>query len=57
MLNNEEQFEVLNFGRNGRTMMKTGDKPYWNESAYKQVLKSKANYIVLMLGTNDSKTY
>jgi acyl-CoA thioesterase-1 len=36
-------------------MMKNGDYPYWAEEAYQDVLDSKADYIVLMLGTNDAK--
>ena len=38
-------------------MMKNGDYPYWNEQAYQDTLASKANYLVLMLGTNDAKTF
>jgi hypothetical protein len=31
MLNNPEKYEVINLGIGMRTMMKTGDYPYWNE--------------------------
>ena len=31
MLKDESKFEVINLGLSGRTMMKTGDAPYWNE--------------------------
>ena len=31
MLKDETKFEVINLGVSGRTMMKTGDYPYWNE--------------------------
>ena len=57
ILNNDDKYEVLNLGANGRTMMKTGDYPYWKENDYKIALSSKANYLILMLGTNDAKTY
>ena len=56
MLNTEE-VEVINLGIGSRTMMKTGDYPYWNEPFYQQALKSEADIVVLMLGTNDSKNY
>ena len=56
MLNTEE-VEVINLGVGGRTMMKNGDYPYWNEPQYQKALKSEADVVVLMLGTNDAKTY
>ena len=31
MLKDDTKFEVINLGLGGRTMMKTGDAPYWNE--------------------------
>ena len=31
MLKDDTKFEVINLGLGGRTMMKTGDMPYWNE--------------------------
>jgi hypothetical protein len=31
MLKDNTKFEVINLGVGGRTMMKTGDFPYWNE--------------------------
>ena len=34
MLEDNNKFEVINLGLGGRTMMKTGDLPYWNEHAY-----------------------
>merc|ERR1711907_81536 len=57
LLGNQPNIDVHNFGVSGRTMMKTGDYPYWNEQAYKDTLASRAKYLVLMLGTNDAKTY
>ena len=49
--------EVVNLGRGGRTMMKQGDFPYWKEEAYAEALESRADVIVLLLGTNDSKKH
>ncbi|MGJ8643315.1 MAG: GDSL-type esterase/lipase family protein [Luteolibacter sp.] len=50
-----DSWEVLNFGVGGRTLMKTGDRPYWDEDAYKEALRSKADVVIVMLGTNDSR--
>ena len=55
MLGDDSKYEVHNFGVSGRTMMKSGDYPYWNEQAFEEALASKANYLVLMLGTNDAR--
>ena len=38
-------------------MMKNGDLPYWNEQFYQDALDSNADIIIIMLGTNDSKTF
>lgn len=48
-------YEVRNFGVSGRTMLKHGDFPYWNEKAYKQALEFSPDIVVIKLGTNDSK--
>ena len=57
MLKDETKFEVINLGVSGRTMMKTGDFPYWNEQAYQDALNSEADIVIMMLGTNDSKIF
>ena len=44
-------------GLGGRTMMKNGDSPYWNEPEYMMALESNPNMIILMLGTNDAKYF
>jgi len=48
-------WKVGNFGVSGRTLMKKGDKPYWNEAAYQNALKSEPDVVIIMLGTNDTK--
>jgi len=48
-------YEVKNFGVSGRTLLKKGDYPYWNESAFVNAQKYKPQIIVIELGTNDSK--
>ena len=55
MLWDKNKYEVINLGVSGRTMIKKGDYPYWNEQAYQEALKSNADIVILMLGTNDSK--
>lgn len=48
-------FEVLNFGVSGATMLKKGNKPYWKTPEYQQVLSSRPDLVFIKLGTNDSK--
>ncbi|WP_316821361.1 GDSL-type esterase/lipase family protein [Pedobacter gandavensis] len=49
------QYEVLNYGLSGATMLKNGNKPYWRSQEYQQVLKSNPDLVFIKLGTNDSK--
>ncbi len=51
------KFEVRNFGVSGRTLLKKGDYPYWEEKAFQEVQKWNPDVIVLMLGTNDTKPW
>lgn len=53
LLGNE--YEVSNYGVSARTMLKKGDRPYWNESAYTQAKASNPDIVIIMLGTNDAK--
>ena len=48
-------WKVGNYGVSGRTLLKKGDLPYWNENAYQEALKFKPNVVIIMLGTNDTK--
>lgn len=48
-------WKVGNYGVSGRTLLKKGDHPYWNEKAYQDALAFKPDVVVIMLGTNDSK--
>jgi lysophospholipase L1-like esterase len=50
-----ESWVVGNFGVSGRTLLKKGDHPYWNEAAYQKALTFKPDVVVIMLGTNDTK--
>lgn len=48
---------VSNFGLRNATASVSGDLPYVESEEYQQSLKSKPDIVVLMLGTNDTKTY
>ncbi|MBC8127539.1 MAG: sialate O-acetylesterase [Gloeobacteraceae cyanobacterium ES-bin-144] len=48
-------WQVGNFGVSGRTLLKKGDFPYWNEKAYQNALAYKPDVVIIMLGTNDTK--
>jgi lysophospholipase L1-like esterase len=50
-----EAYEVINFGVSGRTLLRKGDYPYWNEPQFQQVKDFAPDILVIMLGTNDSK--
>ena len=52
-----DDYEVGNFGVSGRTMMKSGDHPYWDEDAYQQALAFEPDIVLIMLGSNDSKRF
>jgi acyl-CoA thioesterase I len=47
--------EVQNFGVSGATLLKNGDKPYWDEARYTASGSFDPDVVVVMLGTNDSK--
>jgi len=51
-----EKYRVLNCGEGGATMLKDGDKPYWNQKDFSNLFVFQPEIIVVMLGTNDSKT-
>ena len=48
-------YDVRNFGASGRTMLKHGDFPCWNDPAYRKALAFNPNVVVIDLGGNDSK--
>lgn len=48
-------YQVQNFGVSGRTLLKKGDKPYWETEAYSNALEFKPDVVFIKLGTNDSK--
>ena len=50
-----EAYLVTNFGVSGRTLLRKGDFPYWNEPQFQEVKDFAPDILVIMLGTNDSK--
>ena len=46
---------VKNFGVSGRTLLNHGDKPYMQETAWRDALAFNPDIVVIKLGTNDSK--
>lgn len=50
-----DSYEVRNYGIGGRTLLRKGDYPYWNETKYKEVLTWTPNIVIIKLGTNDTK--
>ena len=50
-----KKWDVRNFGVSGRTMLKKGDYPYWNEETYIQAKAFLPDVVIIKLGTNDTK--
>jgi lysophospholipase L1-like esterase len=50
-----QKWEVRNFGVGGATLLKQGDKPYWDQDAYRQCLAFVPDVVIIKLGTNDTK--
>ncbi|MCE9555829.1 MAG: sialate O-acetylesterase [Planctomycetes bacterium] len=50
-----ERYEVRNFGANGATMLKGGDRPYVRRKELGAALAFKPNIVIIKLGTNDAK--
>jgi len=50
-------YQARNFGVSGRTLLKQGDFPYWNETAFQNATNYGPAIVTIMLGTNDSKPY
>lgn len=50
-----EKWQVRNFGVGGATLLKKGDKPYWKQMAFEDVLAFNPHVVVIKLGSNDTK--
>lgn len=46
---------VRNFGLGGTTLLKNGNKPYWESAQFQQSLEFQPDIVFIKLGTNDSK--
>ena len=53
LLGNE--YEVLNYGVSGRTLLRKGNLPYWKTDTYQEALKSNPDIVFIDLGGNDAK--
>ncbi|MDT8302117.1 MAG: GDSL-type esterase/lipase family protein [Sedimentisphaerales bacterium] len=51
----DNQWQVRNYGVSGATLLRNGDKPYVQQSAYTQALAAEPDAVIIKLGTNDSK--
>lgn len=52
-----DDYVVGNFGVNGATLLKSGDFPYWEQENFKLSGMLDPDYVIIMLGTNDSKDH
>ncbi|MBC8218511.1 MAG: SGNH/GDSL hydrolase family protein [Planctomycetes bacterium] len=50
-----DKWQVRNFGVGGATMLKSGDKPYWQQQAFTDALAYNPHVVIIKLGTNDTK--
>ena len=50
-----DKWDVRNFGVSGATMLKAGDKPYWQQKAFAEALVFEPDVVIIKLGTNDTK--
>lgn len=50
-----EGFQVGNFGVSGATVLKKGNKPYWDTNQFEPSHTFNPDIVVIMLGTNDAK--
>jgi len=48
-------YEVKNFSVSARTLLKKGDYPIWEEQVYKDAKAFEPDFVVIQLGTNDTK--
>lgn len=51
------EYQVLNYGLSGRTLMNEADHPYTSEKFYNISHEVKADVYIIMLGSNDSKNH
>lgn len=52
-----DDFQVLNYGVSGATAQNSGDYPYRRHGYMKEAIAADPEMYILMLGTNDSKSF
>jgi len=50
-----EEYEIMNYGIGGTTMLRKADFPYWDTDAYQKALNSNPDIVLIDLGGNDAK--
>jgi lysophospholipase L1-like esterase len=50
-----KEYTVRNYGVNGATLLKKGDRTYWKLKAFKDATAFGPNIVIIKLGTNDTK--
>ncbi|MGD8782203.1 MAG: GDSL-type esterase/lipase family protein [Ignavibacteria bacterium] len=50
-----DDHDVRNFGKSGRTLLKKGDYPLWNEEIFSDAINFDPEIVIILLGTNDTK--
>lgn len=50
-----DRYDVQNFGIGGVTLLKKGNRPYWEQRRLSAAADFQPDIVVIMLGTNDSK--
>ena len=48
-------YQTANFGVGGTTLLRKGDYPYWNTTAFQNATSSAPDIVIIELGANDSK--
>ena len=48
-------YDVNNYGVSGTTLLRQGDYPYWETTAFSNALAFDPDIVIILLGTNDSK--
>lgn len=51
----DSRWECRNYGVSGATLLRNGDLPYVQQSAYQQARAAAPDVVIIKLGTNDSK--
>ena len=51
------KYSVRNFGKTSMTLMKNTNKSYWNTTEFSDSLVFEPDIVIIMLGSNDSKTW